>query len=401
MLKQLLSKRLDSLNQTHLLYGLETLKNAQLEAFWQQAEKLDHTLLLKQRQLLVNKKPVLTNESLPLTKPDVIGEKNHKKIGCELIGQGRVGCIILAGGQGSRLNWNGPKGAFPICMQTQKSLFQRLCEKMQKKQKPGQYLQIAIMTSISNHIETKRFFERNHFFGLKVAQVHFFSQASLPFLDEKGNWCLESPGKIAEGPNGNGDILDCFFTSPIANLWRNLQIEYVHVIPIDNPLADPLDPELTGYLVESGLDVALKVVKRESYQENMGVIAQKEKGIRVIEYSEISVEDRKRFLFCNVNVFCFCLAALQNLFCIIKLPLHIAKKKSTIFLCDQGKKTSCFIWKYEKFIFDVLEYLPRSSSLLYPRYLTYAPLKELADIKSVQQALLAYEKIEQESIEIA
>lgn len=121
----------------------------------------------------------------------------------------------------------------------------------------------------------KTFLKKNHFFGLKSSQVQFFSQESLPFLDEKGNWCLEASGKIAEGPNGNGDVLDCFFTSKIADLWRNLQIEYIHVIPIDNPLTDPLDPELTGYTVESGLSVALKVVERESSRENMGVVAQK------------------------------------------------------------------------------------------------------------------------------
>lgn len=393
MLKQFLSKWCKSLNQEHLLYGLETLENDQLEAFWQQAKRFDLALLQEQRRLL-DKKSVLPSECLPLTTPGLLGSEIHKKVGYELINQAKVGCIILAGGQGSRLSWNGPKGTFPICTQTQKSLFQRLCERIQKKQISGTCLQMAIMTSLSNHMETKSFFEKNHFFGLKAAQVHFFSQASLPFLDEQGNWCLEYPGKIAEGPNGNGDVLECFFTSQIATLWKSLQIEYVHVIPIDNPLADPLDPELTGYVAESGLDVVLKVVKREFFQENIGVVAQKKEGISIIEYSEISLEDRKRFPFCNVNIFCFCLTALQN-HCLIKLPLHVAKKKMPIFLCDQKKQASCFIWKYEKFLFDLLEYLPRSSSLLYPRYLTYAPLKELDDIKKVRQAL----KINRNSLE--
>lgn len=387
MLKQLLSKRFTSLNQEHLLHGLETLTNDQVEAFWQQAKRFDLSLLQEQRRLLkLNKKSIVPSECLPLTTPGLLGSEIHKKVGYELISQGKVGCIILAGGQGSRLNWSGPKGTFPICIQTQKSLFQRLCERIQKKQTPGTYLQIAIMTSLSNHRETKIFFEKNHFFGLKTSQVHFFPQASLPFLDEKGNWCLESPGKIAEGPNGNGDVLECFFTSQIATLWKSLQIEYVHVVPIDNPLADPLDPELTGYVAESNLDVVLKVVKRAFLQENMGVVARKKEGISIIEYSEISPQDHKRFPFCNVNVFCFCLAALQN-HCLIKLPLHLAKKKATLFLSDQKRQVSCFIWKYEKFLFDLLEYLPRSSSLLYPRYLTYAPLKELGDVKKIQQAL--------------
>jgi UDP-N-acetylglucosamine/UDP-N-acetylgalactosamine diphosphorylase len=400
MSKQLLSKHFDSLDQKHLLYGLERLRKDQVEAFWQQAKRLDQALLLEQRKLL-DKRSISSAEHMPLVTPGLLGSKNYKKIGCELVSQGKVGCIVLAGGHGSRLNWNGPKGTFPICIQTQKkSLFQRLCERIQKKQTLGQCLQIAIMTSLSNHRETESFFKKNHFFGLKSSQLHFFSQANLPLLDEEGNWCLEAPGKIAEGPNGNGDVLDSFFTSKIADVWQNLQIEYIHVIPIDNPLADPLDPELTGYTAESGLNVALKVVKKEFCSENMGVIVQKKEGISVIEYSEISKEDYKRFLFCNVNVFCFCLSALRNLHCHVKLPLHLARKKATIFLPNQTKQVSCLIWKYEKFLFDLLEHLPKSASLFYPRHLTYAPLKELGDLGNVEQALIAYERVEQKSIEM-
>lgn len=390
MLKQLLSKHFHSLDQAHLLHGLEMLADDQIEAFWQQAQRLDSSLLTEQRRLLnMNEKPIL---AIPLKSSSLLGLKNCKRLGSQLIHQGKVGCIILAGGDGSRLNWKGPKGTFPIYTQKQKkSLFQRLCEKIEKKQSLGLYLQVAIMTSLSNHIETENFFKKNHFFGLKSSQVQFFSQTNLPFLDEKGNWCLETPGKIAEGPNGNGDVLDSFFSSKIADLWRDLQIEYVHVIPVDNPLADPLDPELTGYIVEFGLSVALKVVKREFPQEKMGVVAQKKEGISIIEYSEISPERYQEFLFCNVNIFCFCLSDLQNLYCHVKLPLHLARKKTNLFLLNQTKQVSCFIWKYEKFLFDILDYLPRSATLLYPRYLTYAPLKDLNDLASVKKALIAYE----------
>lgn len=389
MLKQLLSQHFHSLEQTHLLHALETLGSDQIEAFWQQAQPLNLSLLTEQRKLLnMDKTPIL---STPLKAPGLLGSKNCKRLGCQLINQGKVGCIVLAGGDGSRLNWKGPKGTFPIC---KKSLFQRLCEGIKKKQPLGHCLQIAIMTSLSNRIETESFFRKNHFFGLKSSQVQFFSQTSLPFLNEKGNWCLEAPGKIAEGPNGNGDVLDGFFTSKIADLWRSLQIEYVHVIPIDNPLADPLDPELTGYTVESGLSVALKVVAREFSQENMGVVAQKKEGISIIEYSEISPEKYKEFLFCNVNIFCFCLSDLQSLYCHVKLPLHLARKKMNLLSFSQTKQISCFIWKYEKFLFDVLEHLPRSATLLYPRHLTYAPLKELSDLENVEKALIAYEKLE-------
>ncbi len=397
MLKQLLSQHFHSLEQTHLLHALETLGSDQIEAFWQQAQRLNLSLLTEQRKLLGMDKNFLL--SMPLKTPGLLGSKNCKRLGCELINQGKVGCIVLAGGDGSRLNWKGPKGTFPICIQNQtKSLFQRLCERIQKKQSLGQCLQIAIMTSLSNRIETENFFRKNHFFGLKSSHVQFFSQTNLPFLDEKGNWCLEAPGKIAEGPNGNGDVLDGFFTSKIADLWQSLQIKYVHVIPIDNPLADPLDPELTGYTVESGLSVALKVVEREFSQENMGVVAQKKEGISIIEYSEISPEKYKEFLFCNVNIFCFCLSDLQNLYCHINLPLHLARKKMNLLLFNQTKQVSCFIWKYEKFLFDVLEHLPRSAALLYPRHLTYAPLKELDDLENVKKALIVYEKLEQELI---
>lgn len=395
MLKQLLSKHFDSLGQGHLSYGLDMLQKEQIEAFWQQAKRLDQALLLEQRKILANDKRFISStKHMPLVTPGLLGSKNYKQVGRETINQGKVGCIVLAGGHGSRLNWNGPKGTFPLCTQSQKkSLFQRLCERIQTKQTQGQHLQIAIMTSLSNHVETETFFKKNHFFGLKNSQVHFFTQANLPLLDAEGNWCLEAPGKIAEGPNGNGDVLDAFFTSQVADVWRDLQIEYIHVVPIDNPLTDPLDPELTGYTVESGLSVALKVIKKEFHSESMGVIVQKKEGISVIEYSEISAEDYKRFPFCNVNVFCFCLSALQNLHGHVKLPLHLARKKAAIFFPKQTKQVFCSIWKYEKFLFDLLEHLPKSASLFYPRHLTYAPLKEFGDLRKVEQALIAYERV--------
>ncbi|MFI0478646.1 MAG: hypothetical protein ACH349_05975, partial [Candidatus Rhabdochlamydia sp.] len=164
MLKQLLSQHFHSLEQTHLLHALETLGSNQIEAFWQQAQRLNLSLLTEQRKLLsMDKKNLL---SMPLKIPGLVGSKNYKRIGCELINQGKVGCLILAGGDGSRLDWKGPKGTFPICIKNQKkSLFQRLCEKIKKKQSLGQCLQIAIMTSLSNHAETENFFKKNHFFG--------------------------------------------------------------------------------------------------------------------------------------------------------------------------------------------------------------------------------------------
>ncbi len=304
-----------------------------------------------------------------------------------------MGCLILAGGQGTRLGFNGPKGTIPVTPLTGKSLFQLFCERAKAAGiRAGQELPLCIMTSPCNHTQTLDFFENHHNFGLSASQLFFFQQEMLPLLGDQGNWLLEKPGILAEGPDGNGHALHLFFTSGIWKKWQEMGIEYLNVIFVDNALADPFDPEFVGFTARAGVEVALKAIERSSSDEKMGMLVQKSGKLKVIEYFEIPSKDFSSSL-SHTGMFCISMPFIQYLCQELKaeLPLHFARKTATIFL-DTIKSAN--VWKCERFLFDLLDFTRSSSVLVYPREMIYAPLKNATgekSIASVKEALQLYE----------
>jgi UDP-N-acetylglucosamine/UDP-N-acetylgalactosamine diphosphorylase len=169
------------------------------------------------------------------------------------------------------------------------------------------------MTSTLNHTQTVGFLQRHDYFGLSASQVSFLEQAMLPIFDDRGHWLLEEPGKIAEGPDGNGDALRLFFKGGIWKQWKDLGIEYLNVIFVDNPLADPFDPEFVGFTARTGADAALKAVERLSPDEKMGVLAERAGNLKVIEYSEIPA-DALQFTLSSTGMFCLSMEFIRHLY---------------------------------------------------------------------------------------
>lgn len=288
------------------------------------------------------------------------GNLEDYRLGKQRISEGKVGCMIVAGGQGTRLGFEGPKGMFPI---NNKSLFQIFAEKTVA---AGRDLPLAIMTSPLNDEITKEFFAKNNFFGMKQDQLYFFTQKMLPFLDTDGNMLSES------GPDGNGNSLRYFCESGIWQKWKSMGVEQINFILVDNPLADPFDAELAGYHYRTNADATLKCVLRKNPEEKVGVIAKMGDKIAVIEYSELSVEEAKKYPLANISLFCFSMDFIQK--CASHpLPYHAAFKSN--------------VWKRETFIFDNLKIATNVNLLLYPRSECFAPLKDKASISEVQKAL--------------
>ncbi len=398
---------LTSVRQKHLLAGYDQLSQEQKQQFSKQVHKYDRMLLKRQHDLLFPSAKA-QHAFEPLQSYSCAGSDDDRALGEELIRQGKVACLILAGGQGSRLGVNGPKGAVCVSPIKGKSLFQLFCERARSASKrAGRPLHLAIMTSPLNHIMTKEFFESHHHFNLPSSHLHFVEQSVLPFCDDRGNWLLERPGKLAEGPDGNGNALHLLQRVGLYEQWRAEGVEYVNVILVDNPLADPFDSELVGYHCRMQADVIVKAVPRASANERMGVVVSNNGKICVVEYSELSNDDllalnsdgSPRFSVANTSLFSFHMDFIQQIAtnpdCI--LPLHLARKQAPILLATtQG---SCIelakVWKYETFIFDLLLYARQVGVLLYPRDLSYAPLKNASGEKSlqtVQEALLAFDR---------
>jgi UDP-N-acetylglucosamine/UDP-N-acetylgalactosamine diphosphorylase len=342
-------------------------------------------LLKKQRETLFAEKRPLSNCE-PTAQYQVPPERSS---GASLLQEGKVGCLILAGGQGSRLGSSLPKGLVPVTPIKGKTLFQIFCEKaVAASSQSGFALPLAIMTSPLNHQATVEYIEREKRFGLSEEQVSYFTQEMLPFLDDKGHWLLEAGGKIARGPDGNGRALYHFFCSGIWEKWKKAGIEYVNVVLIDNPLADPFDPALCAAHVEAKADITLKCVPRLHVEEKVGVVGLSNGRLKVIEYLDLPEEEKAAsrsdgFLLWNIanaGLFCFSMDFIEKVVA-VDLPWHLTRKGG--------------LWKFETFIFDLLDYAKKTHLLLYPREEAHAPLKNAAgeaSLETVRRALLARDR---------
>lgn len=292
----------------------------------------------------------------------------------------QVASLILAGGQGSRLLAKIPKALVPVTSIRQKTLLQLLCEKTlaatHAYKKP---LFIALMTSPSNHAPISTFLKQHAYFGLDPSQVDLFVQETAPFLNDQEKWFLDAEGKLAQGPDGNGHALKRLVSSGIAKKWHSQGIEMVSVVPIDNPLADPFDPSLFAYHAQTGNEITVKSIFRQSDGEKLGLLVYKNGKIVVQEYSEAPFPNPAPLAY--IGLLCLSLPFIERI-APLTLPLHLARKTF------EGKN----IWKCERFIFDVLLYAEKTGVLVFPRETTYAPLKKQNDLAFIQQALLGFDR---------
>lgn len=392
--------KLTSIGQSHLLKYWESLTPPQREEFLEQIARLDIDVFNKQKQLL-KQNTISQRQIEPFKNYHFAGNLADQKRGKELIAQGLMGCLMVAGGQATRLQLNGPKGMFPVTNVKHKSFFQLFAEKVAAAGKQaGRPLFLAIMTSPLNHFETVNFFENHNFFGLNKEHIFFFSQEMLPFLNREGQLFLETPYHMAEGPDGNGSALKHFYDKGIWDHWRQQGVKYLNFILVDNPLADPFDAELLGAHWRLQSDITVKCTSRCNPQEKVGILAKEKGKATVVEYSEISATEREAvsadgqldFLCANLSLFCFNMDFVQKSAKTQEMPLHLAFKTSK-YLANDGmthQAEKAIAWKFEKFIFDLLPLAEKVNALLYPRNFCFAPLKNLKgedSLKTVQEAL--------------
>lgn len=387
-------EKLHAIRQDHLLIHWTHLTVDQQNHLLTQIQNLDLKVFHNQQQLFKQH-----HSNLPVFEPFsdygyAGGNLDDIQSGQELINDGQVGCLVVAGGQGTRLRLDGPKGMYPVTLFKKKSLFELLAHKVIAAGKlANRLLPIAIMTSPTNHEQTVKFFQDNQLFGLKSEQIHFFQQAVLPMLDNKGNLFLETPWSIAEGPDGNGSAFSEFVKTRIWEKWHKKGIKYLNFIQIDNPLADPFDAELVGYHKAHESDITIKCIERNHAKENVGLIVSVDGKPRVIEYSEMPAEERASALHrcANISLFCLSMNFVKQLEH-YQMPLHLAHKavKSLDKHGVTEQATEPNAWKFEKFIFDILPAADRVNALLYPRAHCFAPLKNLSghdSLVTVQESL--------------
>lgn len=393
---------LKSNKKEHLISFFSNLPD--LASIDQEILKLDLMALEKQIHLF-QKNSDTPIQITPFNQEIASGNAEKQELGKEIVSSGKVACLLIAGGQGTRLNHSGPKGTYPISLRHKKSLFQLFAEKVKaastlfKRELP-----VAIMTSPLNDAETKNFFQKHGCFGLNPSQIDFFSQTMLPLLDFNQQLFLSDRSQIASGPDGNGSCFKALVDNGIIHKWKSMGVEYINVVLVDNPLADPFDFELIGHLALSQDDVTLKSCYRKHKDEQVGIIVLSHGKPIVVEYHEIPKEWTFQKEPCaNLSLMALTLNFAEKI-ASYPFPLHKVQKKFPYYNFQSEQilqPATPNAWKFEYYIFDMLDQSCKTSVLIYPREEIFSPLKAVngeGSVQSVEQALLnkerkLYEKI--------
>ena len=284
------------------------------------------------------------------------------------IAKGKLAVVTMAGGQGTRLGHNGPKGTYFIKNDgMDKSIFQILTEIMKKGRKTYQVdIPWYIMTSEENHEDTVRFFKENDCFGYPKGAIMFFKQAKLPMFDEEGKILVGEDKQIKQAADGHGGVFDALRNSGCIKDMKRRGVEWIFVTGVDNIIVEPIDPTFVGLAIENNVLAAGKSVVKARPEEKVGMYCKKNGETTVIEYSEISPEmasernpdgtlkyNQSHILNNMFNI------QVMNALATQKLPVHLAHKKAN-YLDENGElveATEPNAYKCEKFMFDVFHIL--------------------------------------------
>lgn len=312
----------------------------------------------------------------PIEKMPFSGSQQEIELGLQTLMQNQTGCLIFAGGQATRLNTNRAKGLFPI---QGKSLFAQICMWISAYNLAFNLsIPLIVLVSKQNKKQIQRHFENNRCFGLCPKKIMLLEQGEYPLFDEDQKWVLKR-GKIYQAANGNGGVFEALQKKRAKQFLKDHRLQYLHMVPIDNPLNDPLDINLLGYLQAQKLDVVIKAFLSKDPNEKAGRIYQDQQKHLIVDYMELSKEKKKQLIYANGGHYCIKLSSLFELEeKKVTLPYHFVKKKID---------TNLWGWKGEKFVFDLFPYFSKVSSLCYEKKQFFAPLKEPKDLGFIERSL--------------
>jgi UDP-N-acetylglucosamine/UDP-N-acetylgalactosamine diphosphorylase len=322
--------------------------------------------------------------NIPSTPADIAAREQARQLGERLIRENQVAVLIVAGGQGSRLGFEGPKGKFLISPVKKKSLFQLFAEAVKAICLRHQaVIPLLIMTNQENRLETQQFFESHDFFGLKGESVHFFEQEMLPTLTPEGQLILRDDTHLLANPDGHGGSLKALYKSGLLENMIQKGFTELFYFQVDNPLAKIADPVFVGYHKMEGAEISTKVVRRRDLDEKVGIYGIVNGRPAVVEYSDFRPEEYRaldeegniRHWAGNIAVHMISLSFIRRLnqhgFA---LPYHRAVKDVEA-LGPDGKGTIIQGWKFETFVFDSIPLASKACCYEVSREEEFAPVK--------------------------
>lgn len=384
---------LNKYNQKHIFRHYQSLSLLEKEKFINEIGNLDFELTFSLYEKISQQKfPVKHSIDICPSRiftipgnPDEERQKEEARIlGESLICKNKIAVLVVAGGHGSRLGFNGPKGMFPISPIKNKSLFQLFAESIRALSLRCQaVIPLLIMTNKEALPEVKDFFKAHNFFGLKPQTVHLFEQEMLPTLTTNGELVLKDKTHLFSSPNGHGGSLKALPDSGLLKKLMENGYSDLFYFQVDNPLVKIADPVFVGYHKMEDSEISTKIVRRKSCEEKVGIFVAEDGKAEVIEYSDLEPDNRCilnskgqiRDWAGNAAIHMISFSFIQRLneqgF---SLPYHRAVKviKS---LGPQGKTAEIEGWKFETFIFDAIPLAKKTCCMEISREEEFAPVK--------------------------
>ncbi len=387
-------------NQEHVFAYWNELTDDQKKILLTELADIDFHLLKK---LFTEHQNVNTMDYKPapyIPVPKSEGEKTKyaeaRAAGEKHIRDGKVAAFLVAGGQGSRLGYEGPKGMYPVGQVSGKTLFQIHAEKLVKySRKYDVRIPWLIMTSNINHDETVSYLKEKDYFGLREDDVIIFSQNMIPSIDLNGKLILETKNSIFKNPDGHGGSLTALATSGTLEILKTKGIETISYFQVDNPLVKIVDPVFIGFHVLQGAGISSKALKKAYPEEKVGVFVEfSNSRIGVIEYSDLPhdktylTDSSGNFQFSSgsIAIHIFSRSFIEKITTgnEISLPFHTARKKIKAYSGNGSKEIEGF--KFEKFVFDSLTLTEKNVVFETIREEEFAPVKNAEGIDSVVTA---------------
>lgn len=392
-----IKRKLEKYGQTHLLKYYDELSEDERKELLTQIEETDFSVV----ELCENGgKGVEKGNITPLSVMQLSEiEENKEKYfnaGVSAIKSGKVGAVLLAGGMGTRLGSDAPKGMYNIGETKDVYIFERIIRNlMDAVDITGSWIHLFVMTSDKNHESTIDFFKEKNYFGYNKEYITFFKQEMAPAADYNGKIYMESRSRMSTSPNGNGGWFISMERSGVLKKVKNAGIEWLNVFAVDNVLQRIADPVFVGAVIEKGCAVGSKVVKKASPDENVGVMCLEDGRPSIVEYYELTEElmnakDETGEPAYNYGVILNYLFGVKELEEIMEksMPLHIVKKKIP-YMNEKGqfiKPESPNGYKFETLILDMIHLMKSCLPFEVIREKEFAPIKNRTGIDSVDTA---------------
>ena len=384
-------------NQKYIKAMMEKNTTEQNEKLTKRLEEIDFSVLEHiERKETVNERGVFAPlDAVEVSEIEARGAE-FKELGLKAIREGKVGAVLLAGGQGTRLGLDRPKGTLNIGVTKELYLFEQLLRNlMDVTDEAGVYVPLYIMTSNINNADTTAFFEEHDYFGYPKDYVKFFVQEMVPACDYEGRIYMESQTEVAMSPNGNGGWFSSMVNAGLLSDIKERGIEWINVFAVDNCLQRIADPMFVGATIAYGCESGAKVVRKAAPDERVGVLCTEDGKPSIAEYYEMTEEmatARKengdlKYGFGVILNYLFSEKKLEQI-ADARMPIHVVEKKIP-YMDESGslvKPDAPNGYKFETLVLDMVHMMADCVPYEVDRKREFAPIKNLHGVDSLDSA---------------